>query len=251
MNKNFQIGFLATGNEITEGDILNTNTREMAHILMEHGVSIGNHVMVSDDEEDIENALEFLLPHHQIIIITGGLGPTSDDKTRYALSKFIKKELIFDEVTWQHICDRYQKRLNKEAHPSNRPQALFPEGSKIIPNPEGSAAGCRVDYQNKVIFMLPGPPKECMLMFLENLLPELLSHPQTIDRVKLSWKLRNAIEGEIAAQIDEALKTYPVITGYRAESPFLEVKIYTEHHPQYDEMIAVIEKIIAPFLEKE
>jgi molybdenum cofactor synthesis domain-containing protein len=251
MNKNFQVAFLATGNEITEGDILNTNTQEMAHILMEHGVSIGNHVMVSDDEEDIENALEFLLARHQVIIITGGLGPTSDDKTRYALSKFIKKEFIFDDVTWQHICDRYQKHLNKEAHPSNRQQALFPEGSKIIPNPHGSAAGCRVDYKDKIIFMLPGPPKECMTMFQENLLPELLTHHKTDERVKLSWKLLNAIEGEIAAQIDEALKTYPAVTGYRAASPYLEVKIYTEHHPQYDEMIAVIEKIIAPFLVKE
>lgn len=243
-----RVGLLATGNELTEGDILNLDGQAIAHTLQEQALPIGLHVITPDDEEDIKKALKFLLQSHNIVIMTGGLGPTSDDITRNALSNVIGKELRFDETSWQHICARVQERLGRMPHESNRQQAFFPEGANIIPNPNGTAAGCWVAYKKKTIYMLPGPPKECIPMFLEVVLPHILTQHTPRDLVKLSWRLQGAVESDMAALIDEAVKNYPVTTGYRAEFPFLEVKIYTAHHEQFDEMVATIKKIIAPYL---
>ncbi len=248
LSQNFRIGLLATGNELTEGDILNLDGQAIAHLLIENSLSIGLHVITPDKEKDIEDALKFLLRSHAIVIITGGLGPTSDDITRNALSAVINKELKFDEPTWQHIRQRVHERLGKEPHDSNRQQALFPEGAHIIPNPNGTAAGCWVESKKNTIYMLPGPPKECIPMFVEVVLPNILSKYKPRERMKLSWQLQGAVESDMAALIDEAVKEYPVTTGYRAAYPFLEVKIYTEHHAEFDEMLAIVKKIIAPYL---
>ncbi len=247
-SNNNRVGILATGNELTEGDILNTNSHEIAHVLNLHHLPIGLHITTSDDETDMENALKFLLKHHCVIIITGGLGPTSDDRTRFALSRVLHKELIFDENCWQNIRKRIRERLGREAHPTNRQQALFPAGSEIIPNPNGTAAGCFITHKSKMFFMLPGPPKECLPMFTEAVLPQILTRKSLKhNQIKFSWHLQGASEGEIAAQIDEAIKSYPATTGYRFYAPFLEVKIYTHAHDTLDEMLEIVEKIIAPY----
>lgn len=247
-SKKFRIGLLATGNELTEGDILNLDGQAISKTLQEQGLPIGLHVITPDQENDIKKGLNFLLQSHTMVIITGGLGPTSDDITRNALTSIIGKELKFDETSWQHICQRIHQRLGREPHESNRQQAFFPEGAHIIPNPNGTAAGCWVEYKKKTIYMLPGPPKECIPMFLEVVLPDILSKHTPRDLVKLSWRLQGAIESDMAALIDEAVKNYPVITGYRAEFPFLEVKIYSTHHAEFDEMLAIVKKIIEPYL---
>lgn len=243
-----RIALLATGNEITEGDILNTDGQLIAQILTANGFHIGLHVVAPDDDEDIKKALEFLLAEHQAVIMTGGLGPTSDDRTRNALSTVSERELEFDETSWQQICERVQKRLGREPHPSNRQQALFPKDATIIPNPNGTAAGCWLKHENKMIFMLPGPPKECLPMFETAVLPQLLQLKSPQKKIKYTWKLKDAVESEIAALIDEAVKNYPVQTGYRADSPYLEVKIYLSDESAKDELLEIIHKIISPYL---
>lgn len=248
-NSTARISILATGNELIEGDTLNTNSYEIARILNAEHLPIGLHITVSDDETEMESALKFLLKHHRVVIITGGLGPTSDDRTRFVLSKVIKQDLIFDEACWQNIRSRIQQVLGREAHPSNRQQALFPVGAEIISNPHGSAAGCFVPYKNKFIFMLPGPPRECLFMFNTVVLPRLLALKKLKhNKLKLSWNVKGVSESEIASLIDEAVKIYPVITGYRANSPFVEIKIYTFRHDKFNEMLELVEKIIAPYI---
>lgn len=244
------IGFLATGNELVEGDILNTNGQAIAKILVEQGLTIGMHVVTSDRENEIAAGLNFLLEHHDTIIVIGGLGPTSDDRTRYVLSQVIDKKLIFDEVSWQNILARFAKInrvITQEMEPGNRQQALFPEKAIILPNDNGSAAGCFVEHQNKKIFMLPGPPAECLPMFEEFVLPKLLIDA-TDKIIKLRWLLTNAIESEIAERVDKALKDYPVTTGYRASKPDLEVKIYAPVTMDLSVVRNIVDKIVAPFL---
>lgn len=246
-NITFRIGLLATGNELTEGDILNTNGQVIAQTLTEQGISIGLHVITSDAEQDIENALHFLLQSHDTVIITGGLGPTSDDRTRYALSTVINKKLILDENTWQAISARLQK-FGFAVHPDNRQQALFPEDAVIIPNNNGTAAGCCVTHAHKTIYMLPGPPGECLAMFHEHVLPTLLLNQKQAGKNKLVWRLLGVVESEIAAQIDALVKSYPVTTGYRVVYPYIDIKIYSEQHAQYNEMLTRITTLVTPHL---
>lgn len=243
-----RVGLLATGNEITEGEILNTDGQLIAQALTTNGFKIGLHIVTPDIDEDIEQALRFLLSSHHIVIITGGLGPTSDDRTRNALSAVTEQQLQFDEKSWQNICERIQQRLNREPHESNRQQAFFPQGATIIPNPNGTAAGCWIDHDNKIIFMLPGPPPECLAMFEAVVLPKLLNLKMRQQQTKLTWRLKGAVESEIAALIDEAVKDYPVKTGYRAASPYLDIKIYAEQNLDMTELLKIIQKIIAPYL---
>lgn len=243
---NFRIGLLATGNELTEGDILNTNGQFIAQQLVEHGFVVGLHLITTDADEDIESALNFLLSAHDVVIIIGGLGPTSDDRTRYALSAIIGQELIFDEYTWQQLLLRYE-RIKLNPHPENRQQALFPKDARIIPNPNGTAAGCSVIYNNKIIYILPGPPNECLPMFEMRVLPELLPK-KTVQHYKFKWLLLGVIESEIAALIDEAVKNHAVTTGYRIAYPYLEVKLYGSNEKAISSAAAEIKNIIAPYL---
>lgn len=245
-----QIGFLATGNEVVEGDILNTNGQNIARRLVETGLTIGMHVATSDREAELEAGLRFLLTHHDTVITIGGLGPTSDDRTRFVISKVLNQPLVFDEKSWQNIRERFARfnlKWTDDLENANRQQALFPEGATILANDNGSAAGCAMTYQDKKIFMLPGPPNECLPMFEKFVLPVLVK--KVVNKTtKLQWLLLGAIEGEIASLVDAAVKNYPVITGYRIAQPYLEVKIYVTEAIDLDALNSVMEKIVSPYL---
>src|SRR3990167_2392698 len=91
-----KIALLATGDEIINGDILNSNAQEIAHCLFNHGMSIGIQMVAPDNLNEIETAIHFLLKNHRALIITGGLGPTSDDITRFAVSNALQSPLVFN-----------------------------------------------------------------------------------------------------------------------------------------------------------
>ena len=128
------IALLATGNEIVEGDILNTNCQELAHSLHSEGLAPSMHMACSDSEEDILDCLQFLAARPDVMIITGGLGPTSDDRTRFALSRFLGLPLLVFSSALEHL----QKILRHSAlamTSSNKQQALFPKSAILLPNP--------------------------------------------------------------------------------------------------------------------
>jgi nicotinamide-nucleotide amidase len=243
---NKRLAFLATGDEIVNGDILNTNGQKMAHDLFEQGIEIGMHLVASDCQTEMETAIQFLLQHHDGLIITGGLGPTSDDRTRFALAKAINKELEFDEPSWQFIQDRLASFALKNQPISNKNQAYFPKGSTIIPNANGTAAGCYVEVADKLIFMLPGPPRECLPMFdevVQNVLKEKNFNRPFFHR---KWLLFSVSEGQIAEQLDNIAEDFDVITGYRMSYPYVEFKLHSEN----EQAIKDFEKAASPLLQK-
>lgn len=227
------IGFLATGDELTSGDILNTDGQIIANTLFEKGFELGSHVIAPDDETSILKAIDFLLQNHSILIITGGLGPTSDDCTRYALAKALNKELFFHTSSWEKLVARLS-RYKLQIHESNRQQALFPQGAIVLVNPNGTANGCVIEDHDKIIFMLPGPPSECLPMFQNEVLPFLQSRSITTSFQNFKWRLFGVSEGEIAAKLDNFVDSYfknqlesfsHSITGYRWDYPYLEFKL--------------------------
>jgi len=241
-----KIALLATGDEISHGDILNTNSQEIAHRLFQQGMHVGNHMVTSDAIAEIEQAITFLLTSHNALIITGGLGPTSDDLTRYALGKAVDRPLIFNEPVWSDIVLRL-KRFGYDTPPlSNRQQALFPEGAIIIPNPNGTAAGCMVEYKNKLIVMLPGPPFECLPMFEQVTIPTLKKAGFSEIEYHKNWFLFGVSEGEIAEKLDALAKPYRCTTGYRLFYPYIEFKIHTNSKQDYEQLVPQIETLIRP-----
>jgi nicotinamide-nucleotide amidase len=243
-----KIAILATGDEVVNGDINNSNTQEIAARLTNAGMQVRTHMAAPDTVKEIHQALAFLLKTHDALIITGGLGPTSDDLTRYALSEVLNRPLQFDTDTWNEICSRL-KRFGYDAPPeSNRQQALFPEGVEIISNPNGTAAGCMIKLNQQLIFMLPGPPGECLPMVENIAIPAL----KTAEFQQLSyhkkWLLLGASEGKLAEELDDIVKPFDCITGYRLFYPYIEFKINSNKKQDFDKVIPLIESSIKDYL---
>lgn len=239
-----RIALLATGDEITCGDIVNTNSQVMAQQLTEAGLEIGFHLSCSDDLQDIYNAIEYLLGQHQVLIITGGLGPTSDDRTRFALAKVINKELQFHQPSWDWIIQRH-KDLNIPVPESNRQQALFPEGAQVLNNANGSANACYYRDNDKWIFMLPGPPQECLPIFQNDVLPLLNQSIEKNPLEKLKWQVFGLPEAMLAERMENLIADYACITGYRWHFPYIDFKIYLKDKKQKDKIIAIVDSALA------
>jgi nicotinamide-nucleotide amidase len=243
-----KIAILATGDEVVNGDIINTNSQEIAARLTNAGMQVRTHLAAPDTVKEILQAIVFLLNTHDALIITGGLGPTSDDLTRYALSEALARPLQFNTQTWDQICSRL-KRFGYDAPPeSNRQQALFPEGADIIPNPNGTAAGCMIKLNQQFIFMLPGPPAECLPMVDNTAIPALMHAEFQQLSYHKKWLLLGASEGKLAEELDSLAKPFDCITGYRLFYPYIEFKINSNNKNDFDTIIPLIEKTIQSYL---
>jgi nicotinamide-nucleotide amidase len=241
------IGILATGDELTTGEILNTNGKYIAQTLFDHNIIPGMQLTIRDNQEELEEGMRYLLEHHDALITIGGLGPTSDDRTRFALAKVLDTELIFDEASWQQIQDRLIG-LSLEIPESNRQQCLFPKDAQILPNKNGTANSCYILHDNKPIFMLPGPPRECRPLLEKYLLPKLAERGLIEQQFKAHWTLMGVGEGQLAEQLDKAAKQLKVQVGYRATMPYIELKLFSSNKENFAKAKAVFEKAIEPYV---
>ncbi len=221
-----RIALLGTGDEIINGDILNTNAQHIAQSLIQNDMQPGNHMVASDEEHDLQSAMHYLLEHHDALITIGGLGPTSDDLTRFAIAKVVDQSLKFDDDSWQGIVDRLT-HFNLDIPESNKQQCLFPQGATILENDNGTANGCKLQIQGKVIYMLPGPPNECLPLFKKHVLPDLIERDFSADIYRKTWLLLGVSEGSVADTLEKIVKDTDVDIGYRVDYPYLEVKCYS------------------------
>lgn len=243
------IALLATGDEIVDGVILNTNAQSMASRLFHEQMRVTQHAVIRDDEEKITQTILSLLSDNDALIITGGLGPTTDDRTRFGLAKALQASLELRQDVWQAIVDRLLQRYEMTNIPlSNQQQALFPTGAKILENPNGTAAGCLCYLQNKPIFMLPGPPNECLPMFMQHTLPILKENHFGQKTYFKNWLLFGVSEGYIAEKLEAALGSpnSSCKTGYRVTFPYLEFKLFAATHEDLQNGIRIIADLIEP-----
>lgn len=239
------VAILATGDEIVHGDTLNTNGRDIAHTLSSEGLPLGVHMACSDKQIDIINCLRFLTKKHDIIIIIGGLGPTTDDLTRFALSQFTGEMLVQHTIALEHI-QRLLHNANLALNPGNVQQCLFPEQAHLLPNPAGSALGCYYPWKKKHFFLLPGPPRECLPMFNQYVMPILQQTTHSQKQI-LKWRIFGLPESEIAQKLENALQDIDCQTGYRWESPYIEFKVRCIPN-LVDKIKTIVEPILAPHI---
>jgi len=159
---------LAVGTELLMGQVVNTNARYLSQRLAELGVRVLYHSVVGDNPQRLTESLNLALSRVDIVIMTGGLGPTKDDLTKETVAKAFQRELVLNEQVYQQISDFFHK-INRSMVESNAKQAYLPEGSVIIPNRNGTAPGCYIEHDGKFVAMLPGPPKEMIPMFEDTL----------------------------------------------------------------------------------
>ena len=163
---------ISIGNELLNGRTTNTNATFIAGKLFEIGIRTRKVVTIGDDQEGIRQALGEALTEADLVILTGGLGPTHDDVTKKAVADYFDAPLALDPAILKRVEDRFRKR--GMAMPEvNRNQALVPRGARILENPIGTAPGLHFSRQGREVFVLPGVPKEMKALVEGAVLPYL------------------------------------------------------------------------------
>lgn len=164
---------LSIGSELTSGQNLDTNCQWLSRKLAEMGVPVGFHTTVADDLADNINCFRIAIERADLVIATGGLGPTQDDLTREVLAKVANVDLVEDSASLEHIRQMFAKR-NRPMPERNHVQALFPRGAEPIFNSCGTAPGIWMNFGAKAFMAMPGVPSEMFVMFEEQVKPRLL-----------------------------------------------------------------------------
>lgn len=168
---------LSVGTELLLGQIVNTDAQFLAVELSTMGIDVYRQVTVGDNPERLKEAVADSLSRCDLVILTGGLGPTADDLTKETVAEALGLEMALDEASLGKIRDFFTK-LGREMTPNNEKQAMFPRGSRILANHNGTAPGCIIEHQGKTAVILPGPPRELQPMFLESVAPYLREKQQ-------------------------------------------------------------------------
>lgn len=163
---------ISVGTELLVGDTLNTNVQFLSRELSLLGIRVCFHTTVGDNPQRLEEAVRIAFNRSDLIITTGGLGPTQDDLTKEVIAGLFKRKLVQDEKT---KADLLQYFANREftMTPNNLKQTFIPEGAEILYNPCGTAPGILLKEQGRMIILLPGPPREMTRVFEEAVLPIL------------------------------------------------------------------------------
>lgn len=209
---------MAVGTELLLGDIVNTNAQFIAKELATLGISVYRQSVIGDNGERLREAIKEGFERADIIITTGGLGPTKDDLTKETASEYFGKALVPHKESMT-LIESYFKKLNREMTESNRKQAYFPEDALILKNNNGTAPGCILEQDGKIIILLPGPPKEMIPMFKESVVPYL---EKLSDGILVSKVLRICGIGE--SQMEEKIRhliesqNNPTVAPYAKEN---------------------------------
>jgi nicotinamide-nucleotide amidase len=214
---------LCTGTELTRGELANGNGTFLAEALTTLGFEVAAVDVVDDDAERIVHALERLGREHDVLVCTGGLGPTTDDLTSECVARVLGVPLERDEVSLETIRARLE-RAGRTMAASNAKQADFPRGASILPNANGTAPGFSVRLGRAAAFFLPGVPSEMRAMFAASVAPaiESLVADRSHQTILRTFGLP---ESEVNDRLNGIEAAHGVTLGYRAKLPEIEVKV--------------------------
>ena len=174
---------IAVGTEILTGQILNTNAQFLSEKLAEIGVDVYIQTAVGDNEARLLSVLEIARERSELVILTGGLGPTEDDLTKQTVAKFLGKNLVFDAQAQAKLDDFFAQRPDYARTPNNERQAQIIQGATPLANETGLAVGGMIEVEGVTYVVLPGPPSELKPMVINELLPRLMTGAKLYSRV--------------------------------------------------------------------
>ncbi len=235
---------IAVGTELLMGQVTNTNARDIARELSALGIGVYYQSVVGDNVGRLEEVFGLALSRADLVILTGGLGPTEDDITRETVARVLGLPLERDEAWEKHLEDFFHK-LRRSMVEINRKQAMFPRGGELLPNERGTAAGAFLETEGKIVVLLPGPPGELHPMFKNHVIPRLLNRLQSSGELGV---LRSRIlrviglgESALVSQIRDILnrQTNPTIAPL-AKGAEVHLRI-TAHAPNAEEAELLLE----------
>ncbi|MBV4440344.1 competence/damage-inducible protein A [Clostridium tyrobutyricum] len=210
---------LCVGTEILLGDIVNTNAQFISRELASIGIDVYHQSVVGDNPKRLLEELTISFKRVDIVVTSGGLGPTPDDLTKEIGAQFFKKKMILDQNTVDKLKNYFDKMGRSYLKGNNMKQAYFPEGCTIMENDHGTAPGCIINENGKILIVLPGPPRELKPMFLNSAGPFLKKYSSETIKSKI-LRLYGIGEGEMAQRIKELIdkSSNPTIAPYAKEN---------------------------------
>ncbi|WP_243290232.1 competence/damage-inducible protein A [Bacillus sp. FJAT-47783] len=224
---------IAVGSELLLGQIANTNAQFISKQLAELGVNVYYHTVVGDNPTRLKDAIETARKRSNIILFTGGLGPTKDDLTKETICSALNRKLVIDEAAMLHI-ENYFLRTKRHMPENNRKQALVLSGSTVLKNDYGMAPGMALKEDDQLFMLLPGPPKEMEPMFLQYGIPYLKKQlhisEKIISRVLCFFGIgESQLETEIQDLIDA--QSNPTIAPL-AKDGEVTLRLTAKHHDE-------------------
>ncbi|MGM9978983.1 MAG: competence/damage-inducible protein A [Clostridium sp.] len=219
---------ISVGTEILLGDIVNTNTQFLAKELASIGIEVYRQEVVGDNQDRLLGILEEALNRSDMVITTGGLGPTNDDLTKETACKFFNMDLELHQESLKAL-EEYFFKMGRKITESNYKQVYFPKEAIVLPNPNGTAPGAILEKNNKYIVILPGPPREMKPMYLNHVKPYLIKKGDGIIESKVvrvlgigesmaAEKLKKFIENGVNPTVAPYAKEEDVIFRITAKS---------------------------------
>ena len=211
------VEILAVGTELLLGNIANTDAQMLSQGLSELGLNVYYHTVVGDNPERVTQAVDIAKKRADIIITTGGLGPTCDDLTKNVLAKAFGKKLVFDQASADR-CKAFFDRIGRPMTDNNLQQAMLPEGCTILTNDWGTAPGCAFYAEGCHVIMLPGPPSECRPMFYNRAVPYLSRLSEGViasHTLKLFGIGESSMEAQLREQMNHMVN--PTLAPYAKE----------------------------------
>ncbi|TWT09838.1 competence/damage-inducible protein A [Streptococcus sp. sy004] len=204
---------IAVGTEILTGQIVNTNAQFLAEKLAELGIDVYFQTAVGDNTERLLAVLDIARQRSDLVILSGGLGPTDDDLTKQTLARFLRRDLVVDLQAQAKLDDFFAQRPSHSRTPNNARQALILEGSQPLANPRGLAIGSLLTVDKVTYILLPGPPNELKAMFKQEVMPRLRSGSRLYSRV---MRFFGVGESHLVTILDDLIKhqTDPTLAPY-------------------------------------
>ncbi len=241
--KPYTAEILCVGTELLLGNVVNTNATDISEALSELGINVYFHTVVGDNPDRLRSAVDIAASRADIIITTGGLGPTCDDLTKQTLADAFGLKMVFIEEEAQRIRGYFSKSLhNNKMTDNNLRQAEFPESCTILRNDCGTAPGCVFRAKDKIIIMLPGPPRECKEMLQNCAVPYLkrLSNSEIASHmIRVFGMGESAMEDKLRDRMLE-LKN-PTLAPYAKDGEaMLRVTAKARTHEEAEELMSPV-----------
>lgn len=204
-----RVEVITVGNELLSGRTVDTNLADLGRALEALGAPVAYHQTVADRVEEIAGSIQNALQRSEVVIVTGGLGPTPDDVTRKAVAQALGKPLALDEQVLERVRERWRSFGGSDPMPGNNElQALVPSGAKVLANPVGSAPGLMLEHQKKTLFVLPGVPSEMRAILAGSILPWLATRGR--DAIEyLVFRTVGMRESVLAERLSDLAKHLP------------------------------------------
>lgn len=240
---------MAVGTEVLMGDIVNTNAQYIARRLADLGIGVYYHSAVGDNSDRLKDSFALGFSRVELIIATGGLGPTKDDLTKETAAAYFNQKLILHEESYLMLKQYFEKQ-GREVSENNKKQAYMPEGSVVLPNPNGTAPGCILKEGDKILVLLPGPPREMKPMFENYVVPYLEKYQDSI-LVSKVLRICGIGEGHMVEKIAHIIdnQSNPTVAPYAKEGEVtLRITAKAENKVEAKRLIEPMEREIRNIL---